>query len=110
MLQSMSRNPTTLACFRRARRKRIRLGFTIEYHRPVQDNRCPHRRLARRCVESNTQNRRRLIGSSEGLERHRSACLRKTIPAAHGYWGRFFFYGRRAPQHPPSSPPPPPPI
>src|SRR5947199_9534419 len=107
MLQSMSRNPTTLVCFRRARRKRIRLGFSIEYHRPDQGNRCPHRRRARRCVESNTQNRRRLIGSSEGPERRRSAARRKTIPVAHGYWGRCKRRGRlvsyRAPAMPPTT-------
>src|SRR2546430_15871029 len=90
----MSRNPTTLACFRRARRKRIRLGFSIEYYRLVQGNRCLHRRRARRYVESNTQNRRRLIGSSEGPERRRSAARRKTILAAHGGWGRWKGRGR----------------
>src|SRR5439155_13560892 len=105
MLQSMSRNPTTLAWFRRARRKRIRLGFSIEYHRPVQGNRCPHRRPARRCVESNTQNRRRLTGSSEGPERHRSAARRKTIPAARGYWGRCKRRGRLVSHRAPATPP-----
>src|SRR5438046_264924 len=105
MLQSMSRNPTTLACFRQARRKRIRLGLSIEYYRPVQDNRCPHRRRARRCVESNTQSRRRLTGSSEGPERHRSAARRKTIPAAHGYWERCKRRGRLVSHRAPATPP-----
>src|SRR5213595_1448824 len=105
MLQSTSRNPTTLACFRRARRKRIRLGFSIEYYRPVQDNRCPHRRRARRCVESNTQNRRRLIGNSEGPERHRSAARRKMIPTAHGYCGRCKRRGRLVSHRAPATPP-----
>src|SRR5437763_1612025 len=105
MLQSTSRNPTSLACFRRARRKRIRLGFSIEYHRPDQGNRCPHRRRARRCVESNTQNRRRLIGSSTGPERHRSAARRKTIPAAHEYWERCKRRGRLVSHRAPATPP-----
>src|SRR5436190_929538 len=105
MLQSMSGNPATLACFRRARRKRIRLGFSIECYRPVQGNRCPHRRRARRCAESNTQNRRRLIGSSEGPERRRSAERRKTIPAAHGYWGRCKRRGRLVSHRAPATPP-----
>src|SRR5438067_12560682 len=105
MLQSMSRTPTTLACFHLARRKRIRLGFSIEYYRPVQGNLCPHRPRARRCVESNTQNRRRLVGSSEGLERHRSAARRKTIPAAHGYWERCKRRGRLVSHRAPATPP-----
>src|SRR5881396_3256829 len=105
MLQSMSRNPTTLACFRRGRQKRILLGFSIEYYRPVQGNRCPHRRRARRCVESNTQNRRRSADNSEGPERHRSAARRKTIPAAHGYWGRCKRRGRLVSHRAPATPP-----
>src|SRR5207244_3745069 len=105
MLQSMFRNPTTLACFRRARRKRIRLGFSIEYYRPVQGNRCPHRRRVRRCVESNTQNRRWSADSSEGQERRRSAARRKTIPTAHGYWERCKLRGRLVSHRAPATPP-----
>src|SRR4029453_18733150 len=76
-------------------------------YRPVQGNRCPHKRRAHRCVESNTQNHRRLIGSSEGPERHRSAALRKTIPTVHGYWGRCkrrgLLVSHRAPATPPTT-------
>src|SRR5436190_2477772 len=101
----MSRNLTILTCFHRARRKRIHLGFSIECYRSVQGNRCPHRRRARRCVESNTQNRRRSAGSSEGPERRRSAARHKTIPAAHGYWERCKRRDRLVSHRAPATPP-----